>query len=75
MFRLIVAAEPRKRPGVFWGAKKQAKSTREAEALTMLRRHEAEAEREEADAASVASSRMAGQRRSNTRWLRYTDPG
>ena len=41
----------------------------------MLRRHEAEAEREEADAASVASSRMAGQRRSNTRWLRYTDPG
>jgi hypothetical protein len=38
----------------------------------MVRRHEAEAEREEA---SVASSRMAGKRRSNTRWLRYTDPG
>lgn len=38
--------------------------------LTMLRRQEAEAEREEADAAAVASSRMAGQRRSKTRWLR-----
>lgn len=41
----------------------------------MLRRHEAEEEREEADATSVASSRMDGQSRSKTRWLRYTDPG
>jgi hypothetical protein len=39
-------------------------------ALTMLRRQEAEEASEEADAASVASSRMAGQSRSKTRWLR-----
>jgi hypothetical protein len=56
---VVVVAGGRERPG----------------ALTMLRRHEAGEEREDADAASVASSRMAGQSRSKTRWLRYTDPG
>jgi hypothetical protein len=47
------------------------------ETITMLRRHEEGVEREAevAGEAGAASSRMSGQSRSNTMWLRYTDPG
>jgi hypothetical protein len=46
------------------------------ETITMLRRHEEGVEREAvAVEAGAASSRMSGQSRSNTMWLRYTDPG